>query len=387
MVQEQVLTVSLEEFGLSKYEACAYVALISKGNISASELAYYADIPRTKVYPILLKLEKKKLVIISKSKPIMCTAISPEDAFDNIIHEQIEKVNAMNTLITNLKQVSEHSKKQQGSEEKRYFHLNANNVLNQLKKMIESSRSTIQIMVDPWGLNLLAECKEQILSVLRRDLDVKIIVPFNQAGSESFKIIPDGANIRMCDNVQNCFIFDQTELLIINSNNGKGAIFSSTEVLGDNQSNFFSHVWKNSQKTNSLADMNKTEAQEICRIINVINQNGLGYILGSSFVSKNTDTELLRLLEKNGISFKSKNLEDVIEVIDTVLQITCAGHASFDSNNKNITIESKSNSGSSLPWVTVVDEFLHKQGYKTRKVLHNHSQKGEKVHIKLIQNR
>jgi hypothetical protein len=131
--------------------------------------------------------------------------------------------------------------------------------------------------------------------------------------------------------------------------------------------------------------MNKTEAQEICRIINVINQNGLGYILGSSFVSKNTDTELLRLLEKNGISFKSKNLEDVIEVIDTVLQITCAGHASFDSNNKNITIESKLNNGSSLPWVAVVDEFLHKQGYKTRKVLHNHSQKGEKVHIKLIQ--
>ena len=80
MVKEQVLTVSLEEFGLSKYEAQAYVALISKGTISASELSYYSEIPRTKVYPTLLKLENKKLVIISKSKPIMCTAISPEDA-------------------------------------------------------------------------------------------------------------------------------------------------------------------------------------------------------------------------------------------------------------------------------------------------------------------
>ena len=28
----------------------------------------------------------------------MCTAIAPEDAFDPIIHEQINKVNAMNTL-------------------------------------------------------------------------------------------------------------------------------------------------------------------------------------------------------------------------------------------------------------------------------------------------
>ena len=103
MVNEQVLTVSLEEFGLSKYESQAYVALISKGTISASELAYYSEVPRTKIYPTLLKLENKKLAIISKSKPIMCTAISPEDAFDGIIHEQINKINAMNTLVSNLK--------------------------------------------------------------------------------------------------------------------------------------------------------------------------------------------------------------------------------------------------------------------------------------------
>src|SRR3989338_7853930 len=129
MVNEYALTVSLEEFGLSKYEAQAYVALISKGTISAGELAYYSDLPRTKIYPTLLNLENKKLAIISKSKPIMCTAIAPEDAFDSIIHEQINKVNAMNTLVSNLKKASEESRKSRGSEEKRYFHVSANNDL------------------------------------------------------------------------------------------------------------------------------------------------------------------------------------------------------------------------------------------------------------------
>jgi len=137
MVNEQALTVSLEEFGLSKYEAQAYVALISKGTISASELAYYSNIPRTKIYPTLLKLENKRLAIISKSKPIMCTAIAPEDAFDAIIHEQINKVDAMNSLVTNLKKTSEESRKSRGSEEKRYFHVSANNVLDQLRTMID----------------------------------------------------------------------------------------------------------------------------------------------------------------------------------------------------------------------------------------------------------
>ena len=383
MGKESNITVSLEEFGLSRYEARVYVALITKGTISASELAYYAEIPRTKVYPVLLKLEKKKLVIISKSKPIMCTALAPEDAFDEIIHEQIDKVNGMNALVTNLKKVSENTKKAQGSEEKRYFHLNANNVLNQLRKMIEGSKKSIQIMVDPWGLNLLAECKEQMLGVLRRDLEVKIITSSSQVGLESFHLIPNGAKIRIGDVVQNCFIFDKTELLIIDSENGKGALFSSTEVLGNNQSSMFMHAWKHALKTESIADMTKNDAQEVIRMIRLIEQDGLSHILNSSFSSKNNDTDLIKMLEKNGINIKSRNLDDVIELMNSAVQITCSGHVNFDANSKNITIESKINSGHSLPWVSVIDGYLHRQGFKTKMIFQNHSQNGEKVLIKI----
>ena len=383
MVNEHALTVSLEEFGLSKYEAQAYVALIAKGTISASELAYYSEIPRTKIYPTLLKLENKKLAIISKSKPIMCTAIAPEDAFDGIIHEQINKVNAMNTLVSNLKKASEESRKSRGSEEKRYFHISANNVLNQLQTMIEGSKSSIRIMADQWGLGLLAECKEQLVSVLRRNLDVKVIVQPSQICSEAYRKIPDGVEIRGSDITQNCFIFDETELLMVNNDNGKGAIFSSTDILGINQEKVFSNIWKNAIKTKALADMTKTEAQEIYKIIKTVNDSGLSYVLNSTMVSKKPEFDMFKLLEKNGISLKSKSLDDIIEIIDAVLQITCSGHVNFEANTKNITVESKLNSDHSLPWVSILDGCLQKQGYKTRTVYQNNSSKGEKVHIKI----
>jgi len=386
MVNEHVLTVSLEEFGLSKYEAQAYVALIARGTISASELAYYSEIPRTKIYPTLLKLENKKLVIISKSKPIMCTAIAPEDAFDGIIHEQINKVNAMNTLISNLKKASEESRKSRGSEEKRYFHLSANNVLSQLQTMIEGSKSSIKIMTDQWGFGLLAECKEQLLSVLRRNLDVKVLVSPTQICSESYRAIPDGVEIRASEITQNCFIFDETELLIVSNENGKGAIFSSTEILGINQERIFSNIWKHAIKTKALADMTKSEAQEIYKIIKTVNESGLLHILNSSMVSKKSEVDMFKLLEKNGISLKSKLLDDVIEIMDAVMQITCSGHVNFEANTKNITVESKLNSGHSLPWVSVLDGCLQKQGYKTRTVYQNNSNKGEKVLIKISKN-
>lgn len=383
MVNENALTVSLEEFGLSKYEAQAYVALISKGTISASELAYYSDLPRTKVYPILLKLEKKKLAIISKSKPILCTAIAPEDAFDDIVQDHINKVNAMNTLVSNLKKVSEESKKSRGAEEKRYFNLSANAVLNRLKIMIESSKSSIHVIVDPGCLVLLAECKEQLLSVLRRDLELKIIIAPSSIGSESIKSIPDGAKIRISDIIQNCFVFDQTELMLIDGDDGKGATFSSTEILSANQMKVFSHVWKNALKIDSLNDMTKADAQEVYRIIRIINESALGHVLNATFVSKIHEIDMLKFLEKNGINLKSKSLQEIIDIVDCSLQTICCGRADFEKGTKNITIESKMNSGHSLPWAAIVMAYLQKHGYKPRLVYQNHSQSGEKVHIKI----
>ena len=386
MVNEHALTVSLEEFGLSRYEAKAYVTLISKGAISASELAYYSDIPRTKVYPILLKLEKKKLALISKSKPIMCTPISPEDAFDSIIHEQINKVNAMNTLVSKLKITGEESRKSRGAEEKRYFQLNANNVLDQLGTMIEGSKLSIQITVDQWGLGLLSECKEHLLSVTRRDLDVKIMVPPSLIGTETYRTIPGGVKIRASDIIQNCFIFDETELLMISEENGKGINFSSAEILGSNQSKLFLNIWRNAVSTESLADMTKSEAQEVYKIIKTVNENGLSHILNSAIVSKKLETDLIKLLEKNGVDLKSKSLEDIIEMLDAAMQIMCSGHVNFDANTKNITVESKINSGHSLPWVSILDGCLQKKGYKTRMVFQDNLTKGEKTHIKISKN-
>jgi len=252
--------------------------------------------------------------------------------------------------------------------------------------MVEGSKSSIKIMTDQWGFGLLAECKEQLLSVLRRNLDVKVLVSPTQICSESYRAIPDGVEIRASEITQNCFIFDETELLIVNNENGKGAIFSSTEILGINQERIFSNIWKHAIKTKALADMTKLEAQEIYKIIKTVNEAGLLHILNSSMVSKKSEVDMFKLLEKNGISLKSKSLDDVIEIMDAVIQITCSGHVNFEANTKNITVESKLNSGHSLPWVSVLDGCLQKQGYKTRTVYQNNSNKGEKVLIKISKN-
>ncbi|HXG74869.1 MAG TPA: helix-turn-helix domain-containing protein [Candidatus Nitrosotenuis sp.] len=383
MGKEHEITVSLEEFGLSKYEARAYVTLITHGTISASEVAYYAELPRTKVYAVLLKLQQKKLAILSKSKPVMCTAIAPEDAFDDIVHEQINKVEAMNTLVSKLKKISEESKKARGAEEKRYFHLHPNYVVNQLRVMIDGAKSSIHILADSWGLSILAECKEELLSVLRRNLEVKLIVPTQVIGSESFRAIPDGVKIRSSEIIQNCFIFDDTELLLIDNTHGKGAVFTATDILGGNQTRLFAQLWKNALKIDNLSEMTKSQALEVCKIINIINENGLGFALHTIVSSKARFVDFVRFLEKNGVFLKDKPLEEVLDIVNSTLEMTCSGRLQYDQKTNNIILESKINSGHSLPWAMLIESYLEQKGNHPKLIYHSDSHKGELIHLKI----
>jgi len=49
----------LRELGLTQYETRAYLALLDKGAITASQVSEYAEVPYSKVYEVLASLEKK----------------------------------------------------------------------------------------------------------------------------------------------------------------------------------------------------------------------------------------------------------------------------------------------------------------------------------------
>ncbi|MCH7773415.1 MAG: hypothetical protein IH784_03300 [Bacteroidetes bacterium] len=136
-------------------------------------------------------------------------------------------------------------------------------------------------------------------------------------------------------------------------------------------------------KIDSLNNMTKADAQEVYRIIRITDESVLVHVLTTPLVSKIHELDMLTFLEKNGINLKSKSLQEIIDIVDCSLQTICCGRADFEKGTKNITIESKMNSGHSLPWAAIVMAYLQKHGYKPRLVYQNHSQSGEKVHIKI----
>ena len=133
---------SLEELGLSRYEAGAYLTMIRKGSLAASEISYYANLPRTKVYSTLKKLEKKGLSIVSQSKPLICSAIPPEEAFSDIVKLYERRSKNMKKIVDRLQRITE-DQKPKASDERRYYILDANSTLEKIMSLIANSKSSV----------------------------------------------------------------------------------------------------------------------------------------------------------------------------------------------------------------------------------------------------
>ena len=256
MTGERALTVSLEELGLSAYEARAYVALITNGTMSAGDLSFYSEIPRTKIYSTMKKLASKNLAIISNTKSaMMCTAVSPEDAFNNVIHEQIQKVTAMNALVEDLKKAGEKRRKASDSEQRLYRQVGSGSIPGQMRDMIASTKSSIRIMADRWGLGMLAQCRDQLLDALKRGASVRCVISYDQVCSKPHKMLPSGIEIRAARTSCNSIVFDASDVLILDNTDGCGAVFVSSDTLGASQSTAFEAAWSDATSTEELADM------------------------------------------------------------------------------------------------------------------------------------
>ncbi|MBU5557749.1 MAG: helix-turn-helix domain-containing protein [Candidatus Aenigmatarchaeota archaeon] len=85
----------LRQFGLSEWEARSYIALATKGSLTASALSSISKIPTSKVYEVLRNLQRKSLAALRASRPFRWCAIEPATALKSIIEARQTAVAAL----------------------------------------------------------------------------------------------------------------------------------------------------------------------------------------------------------------------------------------------------------------------------------------------------
>jgi HTH-type transcriptional regulator, sugar sensing transcriptional regulator len=358
---------SLEEFGLSKYEARAYLTMIGKGSLAVSEIAYYANLPRTKVYQTVKKLEKKKLAVISKQKPLICSAIPPEEAFSEIVNLHDRRVRNMKKIVDSLQKINDESQRPKGSEERRYFILDANSTLEKISSLIADSRSSVTATLDPWGLRLVSQCKPSVVRALTSGVRLRMILGSQCIGNENVFQLPDGVELRTAEVVSNLIIIDSSYMVSIDSSNGKAAFFASTDSFAMLQAKNFEEVWNSASDMKYLLDMQPEVAGKAVELIRIV-ENGLAAKMLEYATSRlDMPAELVEVIdERCGLKISGMSASEMMDLVDSALKISCLGGLKHDRNNNIVSLQSKLDNKQILPWALVLASYFKFTGNEPR---------------------
>ena len=373
---------SLEEFGLSKYEARAYFTMIGKGSLAVSEIAYYANLPRTKVYQTVKKLEKKKLAVISKQKPLICSAIPPEEAFAEIVNLHDRRVKNMRKIVDSLQKISDESQRPRGSEERRYLILDANYTLERISTLIAESRSSVTATLDSWGLRLLSQCKTSVIRALSAGVRLRMILGSQCIGNENVFQLPDGIELRTAEVVSNLIIIDSSYLVSIDSSNGKAAFFTSTDSFAMLQAKNFEEAWSSASEMKYLLDMQPDAAAKAIELIRIV-ENGLAAKMLEYAISRlDMSAELIDVIdERYGLNISGMSPSEMMDLVDSALKISCLGGLKHDRNNNMVSLQSKLDGKQVLPWALVLASYFKSTGNEPRIMQQQQSQQGKSMQL------
>lgn len=374
---------SLEEFGLSKYEARAYLTMIGKGSLAASEIAYYANLPRTKIYQTIKKLEKKRLAVISRQKPLICSAIPPEEAFSEIVSLHERRVKNMRKIVEQLQKINDEGQRPKGSEERRYFILDANSALEKIGNLIANSRSSIIAALDQWGLRLISQCRPSLVKAVTSGVHARFILDSHCIGSESIYQLPEGIELRTVKVTSNIIIVDSSHMVSVDSSNGRAALFSSTDSFGALQSKSLEETWSKANEMKYLLDTEPAIAAKAVELARIV-ENGLPVRMLEYAVGRGADmsAELVQEIdEKYGIKMSDMSASEVMDLVDSALKISCLGGLKHDRSNNILSVQSKVGSKHALPWALVLGSYFKRAGKEPRLIQQDKSP--QLVHLRL----
>jgi sugar-specific transcriptional regulator TrmB len=260
---------ALETMGLTEYEAKTYINLIQKGTSNAGNLSKLADIPHSKIYEVLSRLEKKKLVEVQKGRPLFYKAIKPSIALermetklkDTLQKEYTQRKNDLETLYAKkLGQISQANKilgeldnfyeknaDIEPSEEFVWTIRGKDNLNKQAREIIQSASLEVRLMMP---LDDFSELIPAIKTVSSRGVSVLLVIHELTGSVQKLK---SSADI-FCDNSPlptNCgmILVDNNKGMFISENSTMGFKVSSKSVLMVLYQ-FYHHELKESTKIN-----------------------------------------------------------------------------------------------------------------------------------------
>ncbi len=238
----------LRELGLTQYETRAYLALLDKGAITASQISEYAEVPYSKVYEVLASLGKKGWTKAERGRPSKYYPKSPSEALEAAKLRLEETMRSWEqTMLSELQPLYE----KRGIREKPDIWILRGEfgILAKLKETLEKAKKEVMIAAP----SLPKTLESTVISLLTRlqnaDVDVLFMVS-RDTKDWSLKKLANVAEVRVRDQMfGGGVIVDSKEaMLFLGEEKPTLVIWANHLGLVKFARDYFQYLWNSSEK-------------------------------------------------------------------------------------------------------------------------------------------
>jgi len=166
---------TLQKLGLSSYEAKAYTALAALGPTTATVLSAESEVPRTKIYGVLKRLEEEKWITVSKGMPSTYVPRYPREVIEQrrtLFNSELDRLSDTLTLLYD-RQIETEA-------------LNAllirgiDSISAKMMEMVDRARRSVMIMGTFHSPVEIGQLNKRIIKAKKKDVTVRVVaMPFS----------------------------------------------------------------------------------------------------------------------------------------------------------------------------------------------------------------
>jgi HTH-type transcriptional regulator, sugar sensing transcriptional regulator len=241
---------ALKEFGLTEYEAKAYISLVESGVLAASELSRIASIPYSKIYEIIGNLERKGWVESEQGRPSKYYSKAPSTALES---SRVRFETLLRSSEAEALQELQPLYEKKGVQEKPDIWIvrGQDNIVDKIKETLGGTRRELMVAM-PVAPEPIVSMAASILALLRgRGVNVSVMLP-ESAGRETIRRLRESAQVRTRESLFGGGIIsdDNQIILLLGEDPEKGltlAISSDHVGLVRFGKSYFEYLWESSK--------------------------------------------------------------------------------------------------------------------------------------------
>ncbi len=207
---------SLMEMGMSRYEARAYLALMTRGSCTAKEVATVTGIPYGKVYEIINSLSSKGFTALHPTRPVRCRAVPPREAFLSVRAQTKRRLKNMERAVSQELEPLFSSKKNNPGAESSILVLNGREIVDKkINSLIIIARRYLNILISERGIKKLYAHKKDLQDAANRGVKVSVFISSSKKSLEEPALPGFCKIIRVDEDIQSYAFSNENQTLLL----------------------------------------------------------------------------------------------------------------------------------------------------------------------------